>query len=105
MIMVTPEIKKTKEETKMTTMETMRRNKAGYEECLVMSETLAGLEQLVAKTLTLAWIKGNGWMGGLSDKVADRLYEKYIKPQGYTFEEAYDVFEKQMNFWYDRIFG
>lgn len=80
----------------MTKLEIINTNKANYEKCVNTIPSLEGLERLVAENLILAWIKGNKWMGGLSDRKANSAYEK-IMDMGYSFEEIEDEFNRQMD--------
>ena len=55
-----------------------------------------GFERLVAEKMILPCIKGAKWMGGLSDRKSDEIYEKHFAPLGYSFEQVYDEFHKQL---------
>lgn len=80
----------------MTRFEIMEANKAHYEEYLKKIKGMTGLAKLVAENLVLAWIKGNKWMGGLSDSKYQSIYEKKFEKFGYTFEEVDEEFESQI---------
>lgn len=82
----------------MTKFELIKLNKAQYEEQVKRNETLTGIAKAVGETLTLTWIKGNNWMGGLSDSKANKIYEK-LMAKGYTEEEIDQEFNRQMD-WY-----
>ena len=80
----------------MTKLEIMTANKKAYAELEAQIKKMNGIEKVVAENLTLAWIKGNKWMGGLSDSKANKIYEK-LMDMGYSFEEIDDEFQKQIN--------
>lgn len=80
----------------MTRLEIMKLHKAEYEEYSKKIINMTGLTKLVAENLVLEWIKGNKWMGGLSDRKAQTAYEKLFR-LGYSFEEIDDEFNKQIN--------
>lgn len=80
----------------MTKLEIITTNKANYNKQMAKNETLTGLAKAVGETLTLAWIKGNKWMGGLSDSKANKLYEKLME-EGYELEEIDQEFQNQMD--------
>ena len=79
----------------MTKMEIMNQNKKIYArfKAEVIPE-LNEFERLVAENITLAWIEGKNWMGGLADAKANRLFNKLSK-KGYTYESLYDEFQRQ----------
>lgn len=79
----------------MTKFEIIKQNKVNYEKCLKEIRHLEGLEKLVAENLILPWIKGNKWMGGLSDSKANQIYEKLMS-MGYSLVEIDDEFNKQI---------
>lgn len=61
----------------MTKFELIKVNKARYERLLnEISKMDDGFEKDVKKHLILAWIKGDNWMGGLSDGKFDKIVEK-----------------------------
>lgn len=53
-----------------------------------------GLEKDVASELGLKWIKGNNFLGGLSDRVASKSIEKLMKKYDCSYEEIDDIFNK-----------
>ncbi len=55
----------------------------------------AGLERAVAQHVTLTWIKGTKWMGGLSDAAAERAYSR-VTAMGYSWEQVDAEFERQI---------
>lgn len=79
----------------MTKLEIIKINKANYKKLTAEIPALEGLEKLVAENLVLVWIKGNKWMGGLSDSKAQKIYEK-LMGMGYTFDEIDNEFHKQI---------
>ena len=84
----------------MTKLELMKQNKKRYAELEEKIESLSGIERDVAKHLTLNWIKGAKWEGGLgSGQRGQRCYERLMK-MGYSFDEIDAEFDRQMN-WYD----
>lgn len=80
----------------MTGFEIMKENKKQYAMQVERNKQASGLTKLVGESVTLAWIKGRDWMGGLSDSVACKLYSRIMK-LGYTFDEIDDEFNRQMN--------
>lgn len=79
-----------------TKLELMKENKERYAKCEEYIKTASGLQKRVAETLTLAWIKGNEWMGGLSDSKANKYIEKLMS-EGYELDEILLEHEVQMN--------
>ena len=81
----------------MSRLEIMKQNKKTYArfKAEVIPE-LNKFERLVAENVTLAWIEGKNWMGGLPDYKADRLFGRLAK-KGYTYEELYAEFDRQMS--------
>lgn len=79
----------------MTKFEIIRQNKANYDKCLKEIPSLEGLEKLIAENLILPWIKGNKWMGGLSDSKFNHIYKKLMN-MGYSFDEIDDEFNRQI---------
>lgn len=77
-----------------TKLELMKDNKERYakvqEEIKGMKP---GLERDVKEKVVLPWIKGENWMGGLSDRKAEAIYKK----MPYSFEEIQKEFERQMD--------
>lgn len=74
----------------------MRENKERYAKCEAVIPTLTGLEKRIAETLTLAWIKGDKWLGGLSDSKANKYIEKLMS-EGYELDDILAEHERQMN--------
>lgn len=90
----------------MTRLEIMKTNKANYAKLLAEIPNMKGIEKIVAENITLAWIKGSGntWLGGLSGKYGDRVYEKaclIANSHGYTDDQVYKEFNEQMHRWLD----
>lgn len=79
----------------MTKLELMNENKKMYAELERKIPSMSGIEKAVAETLTLAWIKGDKWMGGLSDSKANKMYDRLMR-EGYTFEEIDSEFSRQI---------
>lgn len=79
----------------MTKLDIIKKNKAQYSELESKIQTLTGIEKAVASTLTLAWIKGEKWMGGLSDRKFDSIAESLIK-DGYDVDAVMDEFQRQI---------
>ena len=80
----------------MNKLELMKYHKEQYEKQLLKNEKMNGLSKLVGVHLMLPWIKGDKWMGGLSDSKANKAIER-IMAQGYDFDEIDDEFQKQMD--------
>lgn len=84
----------------MTKLEVMKANQKNY---AAMEKRIKGmgdgLEKLVAVNITLKWIKGTKWMGGLSDSVAMKAYGK-LMDMGYSFDVIDAEFQRQQN-WYE----
>lgn len=79
----------------MTKLEIMKEHKAQYSELENKIQTLTGIEKAVASTLTLAWIKGENWMGGISDRKFDKIAERLVK-DGFDEYEVMDEFDRQV---------
>lgn len=52
-----------------------------------------GLSDMVRTFLISEWLKPPG---GISDSKFTRIYDKKFAPLGYSFDEVYDEFERQM---------
>ena len=74
----------------------MKENKERYAKCEEYIKTVSGLEKRVAETMTLAWIKGNAWMGGLADSKANKYIEKLMS-EGYELDDILKEQERQIN--------
>ena len=80
----------------MTKLEIMKDNKRKYAEVEAEISGMAdGLAKTVKSMMILAWIKGNKWLGGLSDSVANKLIEK-IAELGYDESDIINEFDKQI---------
>lgn len=79
----------------MTKLEVIKANKKAYAELTEAIKGMTGLEKVVAETLTTEWITGNKFLGGLSDRKAQKLLEK-IQRMGYDIDEAMDEYDRQM---------
>lgn len=79
----------------MTRLEIMNDNKKEYAKLEKKILGMTGLEKAVAQHITLKWIKGNKWMGGISDSVANRAYDK-LMAMGYEFKEIMKEESRQM---------
>lgn len=81
----------------MTKLEVIKKNKADYArmEKMIASGNMTALEKAVAKNITLKWIKGNNWMGGLGCGMASQKCYERVAELGYDFEEIDEVFERQ----------
>lgn len=81
----------------MTRLDVIKANKNKYAKMEAKIKTMPeGLEKLVSQNLTLKWIKGNNWLGGINDKVASVVFLKLTK-MGFTFDEVDEEFNRQMN--------
>lgn len=80
----------------MTKLEIIKLHKKQYAELEEKIKTMPeGLEKQVAANVTLAWIKGNKWMGGLSGMHAyDKTFQKVVD-LGYSYEEVDEEFTRQ----------
>lgn len=84
----------------MTKLEVMKTNQKNYAALEKRIEGMGnGLEKLVAVNITLKWIKGTKWMGGISDSVAMKAYDK-LMGMGYSFDEIDAEFQRQQD-WYE----
>ena len=80
----------------MTKLEIIKDNKRKYAEVEAEISGMAdGLAKTVKSMMILAWIKGNKWLGGLSDSVANKLIEK-IAELGYDESDIINEFDKQI---------
>lgn len=76
-----------------TKIEIMKNSKKMYEKAQnEIGGMKPGLQRDVKEKLILPWIKGDNWMGGISD----RKFEQVAKKMPYTFDEIYSEFHKQM---------
>lgn len=81
----------------MTKLELIRKNKKQYAELEAKIPAMKGLEKAVAENITLKWIKGNKWMGGLgAGMMGQRCFERVMN-LGYDFEEVDAEFERQIS--------
>lgn len=72
----------------MTKLECINQNKASYsriEKALSAISKNDKLTILVINELTLPWIKGTNWLGGMSDSKRNKAYQR-IMAQGYSYE-------------------
>lgn len=70
-----------------TRLEIMRLNQAQYADLQERIKKMSpGLERDVASTITLNWIKGTNWMGGLNS-AADTKSWKQLARLGYDVED------------------
>lgn len=81
----------------MTKLEVMKKNQKNYAAMEKKIEGMEnGLEKLVAVNITLKWIKGTKWMGGISDSVVMKAYDK-LMAMGYSFDEIDAEFQRQQD--------
>lgn len=81
----------------MTKMELIKANREKYHKAFTAYEALPeGLEKNVTMSLILPWIKGTNWLGGLSDRIANRELEKLIL-MGYELSDIENEFNRQMD--------
>jgi hypothetical protein len=80
----------------MTKLDIIRENKKAYADLEKKIPAMTGIEKAVAENLTLKWIKGNKWMGGLSDSVHTKADEK-LMAMGYELEEIEVEFNRQQD--------
>lgn len=83
----------------MTRLEVIRENKARYARLMDSIDGMNDLEKRVAETMTTEWIKGNNWMGGISDNKSDKICVM-LEKEGFSVEEVDAEFERQM-----KVFG
>ena len=86
----------------MTRLEVMNENKKMYEYVSGLYSGIAGipekqLDAVVIAQLIFPWIKGNKWMGGMSDSLRNKVYER-IMGYGYTYEQV----EETEQVWMDK---
>lgn len=80
----------------MTYIDLMRMHKKEYAEVEEKIPFLSGIEKLVAKYLTLRWIKGYKWEGGLGNsRSVNDAYERIMK-LGFTFEQIDEELQRQI---------
>lgn len=79
----------------MTRLEIIKKNKELYRTFSEQIKDMTGLTKLVAETITLEWIKGNNWMGGISDSKYEKLSDKLVA-MGYDWIEIYQEFDYQI---------
>ena len=79
----------------MTKLEVIKANKEMYTRIEKMIETKTGLEKAVAELYMLRWAKGNKWMGGISDNVANKVVET-LMVMGYEFDDIMNEIDRQM---------
>ena len=79
----------------MTRLEIMKAQKELYAKLIGIIPTLEGIEKAVAQEITLEWIKGNNWLGGISDSKYNKASLR-LENIGYTWEEIYKEFGRQM---------
>lgn len=76
-----------------TKLEVMKENQDRYQKVQKeISGMKSGIERDVKEKLILPWIKGEKWMGGISD----RKFSDISKKMPYSFDDIYDEFQKQM---------
>lgn len=79
----------------MTRIELEKLNKSRYERQIRKNQELEGLAKRVGETMVLAWIKGDNWMGGLSDRKSEPIIKK-LEKEGYTIQEILCEFDRQI---------
>lgn len=79
----------------MTKLDVIKANKKIYADVEKAIESMTGLEKAVAQNMTLAWAKGNNWMGGLPDAKANCAIEK-LMAVGYDEMDIINEFNKQI---------
>ena len=80
----------------LTRLETMREHKAQYSDLQQQIQGMTGLTKEVATHMTLKWIKGRDWLGGISDAEYEKG-SKIIQNHGYNSEDIDQEFNRQMN--------
>lgn len=79
----------------MTKLEVMKMNKKYYAEYVEKIKNMNGLEKAVAESMVLEWIKGNKWLGGLSDSSYQKISDLLVQ-QGYDEFDIMDEFNRQI---------
>jgi len=80
----------------MTGFEIVKANRQKYSEVEAEITTMRdGIEKAVKQEMILKWIKGNKWMGGLSDSAAQKSIDK-LASLGYDPMEVLDEFDRQI---------
>mgnify|MGYP006908796824 FL=1 len=80
----------------MTKLEVIKENQRKYAEAVAEISSMSdGLAKIVKQEMVLVWLKGNKWLGGLSDSVANKLIEK-ISKLGYDEMQVINEFENQI---------
>lgn len=82
----------------MTRLEIMNHNKKLLSDILKEGKYKAdekSLEFLVRYNLITAWVKGNKWMGGISDGLYQKISDR-IAQYGYDEMAIYDEFDRQI---------
>ena len=63
----------------MTKFEIINENKAKYLKCQLWASQQDGLPKFVANEITLRWIKGRNWEGGLGNgKDSQKAFERVV---------------------------
>ena len=81
---------------RLTKLEVMKANKEDYAAYSKKINGMHGIEKVVAEEFVLAWLKNSNWLGGLSDSAWMKIAKRVAKKHGYTFDEMYDEFERQL---------
>lgn len=79
----------------MTRIEIIKEHQKRYVNYKKEIENMTGLEKVVAENLVLEWIKGNNWLGGISDSKYQKISDK-LSGMGYDEMDVYDEFERQI---------
>ena len=80
----------------MTKLELMEMNKRKLHEVWEEINNLEdGLEKDVKMNLITQWIKGNKWMGGISDSTFQKIMNRLVQ-FGYTEIQIMEEFDRQM---------
>ena len=73
-------------------LEIMKEHQYMYKQFENKSNSYDKFRKLVAQNITLPWIKGYNWMGGISDSAYQKGFEKIAKAMGE--EPDYKFFDK-----------
>lgn len=87
----------------MTRLEIMKLNQKTYVDFSRQIDAMDGIAKAVAQTLTLTWIKGKKWMGGISDSEYQKGADK-LEAMGYAADDIMNEFDRQMVEISDRMF-
>ena len=80
----------------MTKLGVINANRAAYTEVQNAMNSMNTLEKSVAEYITLVWLKGNKWHGGLSDAQYDKAIVTINQSTGASFDAIMAEADRQM---------